>query len=234
MDGQPERWGGTPGGTEIIDRNAFVLVFDGMVEWQIALALASLRRVAGARVIPIGFGPLAVVGLSGLRIIPEGTLLTTKLQRQDLVLVPGGDVWERSEMGTMSAFLHRAGLFQTWIAGIGTGVIPIAYARLLRARTHSSNGQAEGSSWLEAYVQGYEGRALHRPHSVTTCDRVTTAAGNASLDFAAELLSGFAGLDPDQVAAWRRLHSHPTEGATAERVSESDLPASTQRLDASG
>ena len=226
--------GRSPGGDEIIDRNAFVLVFDGMVEWQIALALASLRRVGGVRVVPIGFGPLAVVGLSGLRIIPEGTFLTTKLERRDLVLVPGGDVWERCEMATMSAFLHRAGLFNTWIAGIGTGVIPIAYARLLREREHSSNGRAEGPSWLEAYVRGYEGRELHRPQSVTTSDRVTTAAATASFEFAAELLQEFAGLRPEQLAAWRRLHTNASDGDASGLGTASEQREPTQGVDTVG
>jgi transcriptional regulator GlxA family with amidase domain len=194
-------------GPDVIDRTAYVLVFDGFVEWQVALALASLRRIAGVRVIPVGFGPLAVVGLSGLRVIPETTFHTTTIDRDDLIVLPGGELWERCEVESISAFLCRGALFGAWIAALGTGVVPLAHARLFRDRDHTSDGGAEGPSWLEAFVPRYDGRDRHRRGPTVTDGRIVTAAGTATLAFVAAILRAYANLSASQIDAWRRIHA---------------------------
>ena len=108
-----------------MSRNAAVVVFDGVAEWHVAIALASLRRYAGFRVLTIGFGHLPVLAESGLRVLPELTIGECSLDGVDALIVPGGELWERGPIATMTGFLHRASLMKTRIAAIGSGVVAV-------------------------------------------------------------------------------------------------------------
>ncbi len=188
--------------------NAAVVVFDGIATWQVAVALASLRRAAGFRVLTIGFGHLPVLADTGMRVLPERTMDECGLEGVDVLVVPGGELWQRGPIASMTAFLHRARLVQCGVAAIGTGVVALANAGLLDARPHSSDGLDDGGTWLANRAPSYRGHVHHRPKPVTSDHDLITATGRSTIEFAAALLAGPAEFDPDQLDAWRSLHAH--------------------------
>lgn len=189
-----------------MSRNAAVVVFDGVAEWHVAIALASLRRYAGFRVLTIGFGHLPVLAESGLRVLPELTIGECSLDGVDALIVPGGELWERGPIATMTGFLHRASLMKTRIAAIGSGVVAVADAGLLDAGPHSSDGRDDRGAWLGALAPSYRGHLHHVDAAVTVEGDIITATGRSPLDFAAALLGSVGGFDADQLDAWRSLH----------------------------
>lgn len=186
--------------------NVAVLIFDGAAEWQVALALTSLRRYAAMRIIPIGLGPLPILAASGLRVIPEQTLGACVLGEIAFIVIPGGELWERGPMPSVDTFLHRAATLRARIAGIGTGVIPLARAGLLDDRFHASDGGNDGGAWLRSHVPSYLGAAFHVGSASMDDRRIITAASRATSAFAGSLMRASGVVDAEQAEAWRQLH----------------------------
>lgn len=178
--------------SQAIVRHVFLFVFDGFVEWEVAYALALLRTSAESRIIPIAVNPLPVVGLSGLRVTPERTTAAISLAPTDLLVLPGGERWECGPMDSVSDLLRIARRRRTWIAAIGTGVVPLAHAGLLRVVAHTSDGCEDGHAWLSARAPGYLGSEHHTSNRVEFDDHVLTAASSACGAFAIELLRRYA------------------------------------------
>src|SRR5690349_23307515 len=75
-------------------RAVHVLVFDGFADWEPAFALAELRRSGGRAVTVVGFDERPVTSMGGLRVTPERALGDVQPEAVELLILPGGDLWE--------------------------------------------------------------------------------------------------------------------------------------------
>src|ERR687896_427850 len=87
-----------------------VLVFDGFADWESAYALAELRRSARLDVVSIGFTADDVTSMGGLRVRPDRALEDVRAEDVRLLILPGGDMWEREDAyprAQLEAFLDE-------------------------------------------------------------------------------------------------------------------------------
>ena len=75
-------------------RAVHVLVFDGFADWEPAYALAELRRWGKRTITVTGFNDQPVTSMGGLRIVPERALADVRADDVELLILPGGDLWE--------------------------------------------------------------------------------------------------------------------------------------------
>ena len=71
-----------------------ILIFDGFADWEPAHALAELRRWGKRVVRTVGFTAESILSMGGLRVVPDLTLAQVRPADIELLLLPGGDLWE--------------------------------------------------------------------------------------------------------------------------------------------
>src|SRR5690348_14809887 len=118
-----------------------VLVFDGFADWEPAHALAELRRWGKRAVRAVGFTSAPVVSMGGLRVCPDTTLDAVRIDDVELLLMPGGDMWEGSTYprAVLETLIWRLLETERPVAAICAATLALGRARVLDERRHTSN-----------------------------------------------------------------------------------------------
>jgi putative intracellular protease/amidase len=187
-------------------RAVYVLIFDGFADWEPAHALAELRRWGKRTIRTVGFTNAPVVSMGGLRVMPDLELTAVRPETVELLILPGGDLWQsdaypRSTLESLIAALLAA---QTPIAAICAGTLALARAHALDDRRHTSNMR----HYLPTYAHEYSGGA-HYVESPAVNDRhVITASGLAAVDFARAIFAELGVFTAKNEALWFDMFKH--------------------------
>jgi putative intracellular protease/amidase len=166
-------------------RAVHVLVFDGFADWEPGYALAELRRSGKRTVVVVGFDENPVTSMGGLRVSPDRALADLRAADVELLILPGGDLWEgkypRVELEELLVALTSAGVP---VAAICGATLAVARAGLLNDRRHTSNMPG----YLREHVPEYRGTAAYDPALAVNDRGVITASGLGPVDFARAIL----------------------------------------------
>ena len=162
-------------------RAVHMLVFDGFADWEPAYALAELRRSGKRRVVVIGFDERSVVSMGGLRVVPDQALPNVDASDVELLILPGGDLWEDEyPRAALEVLLNALVSAAVPVAAICGATLAVARAGLLDDRRHTSNMPG----YLREHVPGYRGTARYDAALAVTDRGVITASGLGPVDFA--------------------------------------------------
>ena len=182
----------------------YVLVFDGFADWQAALALCEVRRPGDWQVRTLGFSRAPVVSMGGLTVQPDLALAELAMDRAVLLIVPGGHLWLRGDGAATVERLREAHAAGATVAGIDTGVVPLARAGLLDDVRHTGNWAGQ----LDA-VPGYAGEDQYDAEVLAVNDNgVITASHLGSVEFAREVIRSLDLYSPTDREDWFRLFKH--------------------------
>jgi putative intracellular protease/amidase len=192
------------GGTIMRD-TVYVLVFEGFADWQVALALSEIRRPGDWDVCTVGLTREPVTSMSGLRVVPDGSVHGLDLDAAALLMVPGGAVWLASHLEQLVDTARRVHDAGAPVAAIDGGVIALARAGLLDRCRHTSNWAGQ----LGREVANYRGHEQYDANVLAVSDGgVITASHLGSVEFAREVihtLDLYSASDRDH---WYRLFKH--------------------------
>lgn len=177
-----------------------VLVFDGFADWEPAHALAELRRWGKRTVRSVGFTPAPVVSMGGLKVLPETTLASVKVDEVELLVLPGGDMWESTTYprADLDSLLVRLAAAETPIAAICGATLALARAGVLERRRHTSNMRG----YLAEHAPEYAGSAYYDEKPAVRDQHVITASGLAPVDFAREIFAELQVFNASDEALW--------------------------------
>ena len=181
-------------------RSVHIVVFDGFADWEPAHALAELRRWGKRTVRSIGFSSAPVVSMGGLRVVPDVPLEVVTADEVELLLLPGGDMWERESYprATLEALMARLIAAERPVAAICAATLALGRARVLDDRQHTSNGR----DYLSKHIAEYAG-ATHYVEAAAVRDKhVITATGLAPVDFAREIFAELQIFNAADEALW--------------------------------
>src|SRR4029453_10752748 len=101
-------------------RAIYVVIFDGFADWEPAHALAELRRWGKRTVRTAGFTGAPVVSMGGLRVSPDLDLASIRPEDVELLLLPGGDLWQSGDYprATLESLVTALLVVQTPVAVI--------------------------------------------------------------------------------------------------------------------
>lgn len=191
-----------------------VLVFDGFADWEPAHALAELRRWGHHDVVAVGFQRAAVTSMGGLRVLPDCTVPDVQGEGVRILIVPGGDLWEREDAYPRAEFerlLARVIAAGRPIAAICGATVALARAGVLDERRHTSNGPR----YLSESVPAYRGRTRYEATLAVRDRGVITASGLGAVDFAREIFAELGLFSAADEALWFDMFKHgklPAEG----------------------
>jgi putative intracellular protease/amidase len=171
-------------GGDLTSKAVHVLIFDGFADWEPAHALAELRRWGKRSVVAVGFDLEPVTSMGGLRVAPNRALGDVRPSEMEILILPGGDLWENTypetELNRLLTDLIAAGVP---IAAICAGTLAVARAGLLNDRRHTSNLRG----YIAEHVPHYSGAALYEAVPAVNDHGVITASGLAPVEFAREI-----------------------------------------------
>lgn len=181
-------------------RAVHVVVFDGFADWEPAHALAELRRWGKRVVRTVGFTSAPVVSMGGLRVIPDIPLDEVALNDVELLLLPGGDLWEQAAYPRqlLDPLIKSLVSAEVPVAAICAGTLALGRAGVLDARRHTSNA----SDYLAAHVPGYAGASYYVDAPAVRDQHVITASGLAPVDFAREVFAELQIFNASDEALW--------------------------------
>ena len=191
-----------------------VLVFEGFADWEPSHALAELRRSGGHEVVTVGFSREAITSMGGLRILPDHALSEVQAEDVRMLIVPGGDLWEREDAyprAELEGLLARMLAAKRPIAAICGATVALARAGLLDDRRHTSNMP----TYLTETVPSYRGQARYEPTLVVRDRGIITASGLGAVDFAREIFTELELFSAADATTWFDMFKHGKLPATA-------------------
>ena len=75
-------------------RNAYLFVFDGLADWEPALALCEIRKSGKYEVLTAGHSRATVVTMGGLKVLPDIAIDAIDPRQTEIFILPGGNRWE--------------------------------------------------------------------------------------------------------------------------------------------
>jgi putative intracellular protease/amidase len=184
-----------------------ILIFDGFADWEPSYALAELRRSGGHEVVTVGFTGDEVTSMGGLRVRPDRALAHVRAADVQLLILPGGDMWEREDAyprAQLEALVGELLAANKPVAAICGATVAMARAGLLDDRRHTSNA----ASYLTEQVPSYRGVELYEP-SLAVYDRgVITASGLGPVEFARAIFAEVGVFSESDRALWYEMFKH--------------------------
>jgi putative intracellular protease/amidase len=163
---------------------AYLLVFDGLADWEPALALCEINKSGKYDVVTVGFSGKPVTTMGGLKIIPDVTLDALTPDEAAIFIIPGGEMWEQGPHDDVIQILHRFHAKNTIIAAICGATLEIARAGLMHGLQHTSNSKG----YIKAKVPDYRGDDFYADRLAVADKNLITASGLGSIEFACEIV----------------------------------------------
>ena len=183
----------------------YVYVMDTLADWEIGHVTAELHSgrffradAPEVRMKTVGRTMEPVTTMGGLTILPDCTVDDIAVDAQSVLLLPGGNMWDRPEQGAIiskSAELLSAGATVCAICG---ATVALANAGLLDDRPHTSNGEG----FLDTMCPGYRGQRHYVAAPSVSDGNLITASGTGALLWTKQIIERLGVFRPDTLEAW--------------------------------
>jgi len=186
-------------------RAVHLFVFDSMADWEAAFAIAGIQNPqfqlapGRFRVVTVAANLEPITTAGGVRILPDTTLAEISPSRSGMLILPGGEQWERGRNSEAIAKTREFIAACVPVAAICAATLALARAGLLDNRYHTSNAR----DYLASCP--YRGGRFYRDVPAISDQGVITASGVAPIDFAREIFQALGLYGPCMLDAWYAL-----------------------------
>lgn len=165
-------------------RKAYLFVFDGLADWEPALALCEIRKSGKYEVRTAGHSRETVVTMGGLKVQPDVGIDEIEPREAAIFIVPGGNRWEQGPDQKVDEVLQRLHAENVLIGALCAATLEIARAGLTAGIRHTSNAK----SYLQKMVPGYKDERFYVDELAVSDHKIITASGLGSVEFAREVI----------------------------------------------
>jgi len=181
-----------------IKPKAYVFVFDGLADWEPALALCQIRKSGKHEVFAAGHSRQTVVTMGGLKVVPDVAIDEIEPRETAIFIVPGGDRWEAGPDQKLDELLRRLHAEEILIGALCAATLEIARAGLTPGVRHTSNAK----SYLQKMVPEYKDEHFYVDKLAVTDHKIITASGLGSVEFAREVIRELAIYNEADTQMW--------------------------------
>ncbi len=185
-------------------KKVYVLVFDGLADWEVPLALCKIRNSGRYEVVTVGFMGAPVTMMAGLKLVPNIALAEVNPDDAAMLILPGGEMWEAGSPEGVGTLLESFQSRGVPIAVICGATLEVARAELTKGRRHTSSDKG----YLAALVPDYQDDGLYTSELAVTDGTLITASGVGSVEFARELIRCLGIYSEEQAGRWFDLYKH--------------------------
>ena len=183
----------------------YVYVMDTLADWEIGHVTAELcsKRFFRAdapevRVKTVGRTLEPVRTMGGLTILPDCTVDDIAVDAQSVLLLPGGNTWDRPEQGAIIRKAEELLSVGATVCAICGATVALAHAGLLDDRPHTSNGEG----FLDMMCPDYRGQRHYVAEPSVADGNLITAGGTGALLWAKQIIERLGVFRVDTLEAW--------------------------------
>jgi putative intracellular protease/amidase len=180
---------------------AYLLIFDGLADWEPAHAFCHIRKSGKFDVLTAGFSDSAVTSMGGLRITPQTTIATVDPGDTAFFMLPGGDLWQDNPDIPINDLLRSLHGHDVLIGAICAATLQIARAGLTHGVRHTSNAK----SYLKKMVPTYRDDDFYVDELAVTDRKIVTASGLGSVEFAREVFRALKIYSDAEITTWYEM-----------------------------
>lgn len=190
-------------------KKVFLYVFNTMSDWEYGYLIAELnsgryfkKGAAPLKVITVGANLEMITTMGGLHIKPDYSLNECMLERNDLLILPGGTTWNEKIHQPVLERVGEALKHGVIVAAICGAIEALANRGYLDTRRHTSNNL----EYTKMVCPDYKGEGFYELKSAVSDGNLITASGIAPLEFAVEVLRELDVVSPDALNSWYSLN----------------------------
>ncbi|MGN7312994.1 type 1 glutamine amidotransferase family protein [Alkalicoccobacillus gibsonii] len=190
-------------------KRVFLYVFNTMSDWEYGYLIAELhsgryfkKELEPFKVMTVGATKEIITTMGGLSISPDISLAECTLEKNDLLILPGGTTWSEDVHQPILERTAQALETGTIVAAICGAIEGLANIGCLDTRDHTSNNL----DYTKMVCPNYRGEEHYKLESVVSDVNLITASGIAPLEFAREVLKKLEIVSPDTLHAWYNLY----------------------------
>jgi putative intracellular protease/amidase len=184
------------------EKAVYMLVFEGLADWEPSHALAELRRHGHYRVETVGLTSGPIRSMGGITVLPSKAVSEVDPADVAVFILPGGDRWENAPVeAELVELLKRLDARDVPLAAICAATVAISGIGLLRGRQHTSNGL----DYLRSHVSNYAEAGNHVQAPAVRDRKLITASGLGDVEFAREIFEELGVLKADERALWAQI-----------------------------
>ncbi len=187
-----------------MQKTAYLLVFDGLADWEPAHILCELRKSGQYEVKTAGFSLEPITTMGGVTILPDVTVEEIEAADTAVFILPGGRMWEQQSNESLQVLLRNLHAQDVPLAAICGATLEIARAGLTHQVRHTSNILP----YLQALVPTYGDYEYYVDESAVTDKNIITADGLSSVDFAREIIKLLGIYNEADADAWYGMYKH--------------------------
>ncbi len=186
-------------------KTAYLLVFDGLSDWEPGLVVAELNKSNDYQVKTVGFNQEKVITMGGVSIVPDSTLNEINYIDAAILILPGGEMWENDPLMDLVPVVEKFIGLNIPVAAICGPTVFLARHGLVENTAHTSNG----SKYLKNLIGEYSGSELYRAQPSVSSNGLITANGIASVEFARDVLAELKIYDAETLKSWYDFFKNP-------------------------
>jgi putative intracellular protease/amidase len=184
---------------------AYLLVFDGLADWEAPLALCAINEKENLEVISAGFTKEPVTTMGGIKILPQITLAELNPAEACILILPGGKRWETQPIeDKLLELLRNLHAEAVPVAAICAATLAVVRAGLVDATRHTSNGK----NYIKQLLPDYQAEAFYVEEPAVTDKNLITANGAAYVEFAREIMKLLKLESDEDIQSWFKLFKH--------------------------
>lgn len=183
---------------------AYFFVFDGLADWELAHSLCEINKSGKFEVVSVGFSDKAVTTMGGLKLIPDISLNEVTAAGACILMLPGGDMWERESHDNLKTLLRRLHAEKVPIGAICGATLEVTRAGLTRNVRHTSNSK----DYLKAMVADYSDENFYVNELAVADKNIITASGLGCVEFAREVIKQLNLYNEADTRTWFEMFKH--------------------------
>lgn len=179
-----------------------VFLYSHYADWEIAYLLPEFVE-NGHKHITFSLTDEPVNSLGSMKVIPDQVF--SKISKDDvsLLILPGGDFWEKFENQEFEDFVMNLREKRVPIAAICGATLYLAKIGVLNDSPHTSNSL----QYLKNEPK-YKGELLYQNDLAVSEDGLITSGGFASIEFSLEVLKTMEVYSPSDCKIWYQAFKH--------------------------
>jgi len=182
-------------------KKAFVYLFDGFSDWEIAFLSPEIKKSEQWEIIYFSQSGEMITSDGGLQIRPTASLEKLTIDMIDLLVLPGGDAWENGANRDIEKITLALVESRRPIAAICAATTFLGQLGLLNGISHTSND----IHYLKAIAPDYTGDKNYKNNLAVTDGNIITANGVAPIEFSKHIFELVELHDEHKIEKWFQL-----------------------------
>jgi len=182
-------------------KQIYIYLFNGFSDWEISYLTPEINKSDEFELIYFSKDGKSVTSMGGLQIIPKKSLKELKIDEVDMLVLPGGEIWEKEKDIEIEKLCLELYKNNTSIAGICGATIFLGQLGLLNKINHTSNDL----NYLKALAPKYLGNENYQNTFAETDKNIITANGIAPIEFAKEIFRKIELKSEEDIEKWFQL-----------------------------